>query len=524
MKSTNTVIRSVAPALVAAVVILVFGATGCTLGPEPQRTVTAADVGDTYIYDEGEKAAAAVEEDHDLSADFLWWQRFGDEATGELVEMALVANTDLQGAAARVLEAEALLRAAGGARLPQVGYGLSANRSRNSFVLPEIGRISPESTTYGTDLNVTWAADIFGKLKRSQQSAWASLLAEEAARDAILHLVVAQVVRTRVQVATLERALRIANEIRTSWESTASTVSRRYRNGLVGAVDLYLARENLESARAAEMALQGQIVVARNALDVLVGRRPGSGEELPQTLPDLPPLDPVPLGLPVELLDRRPDLRQSEMRLAASTYGIGVALADLYPSLTLTGSGGNRSDTLGQLVSSDTLIFSLVANIVGPIFSGGQRRAGVDAARARTEQAAATYAGAVLQALREVEDALALEANIREQLVYTDARVADARAGDRLAQERYQRGVEHLLTVLETQRRLRLAEETWISTQAQLWNARIDLFLALGGDWEPSNEGESSGSESHAASTTATLSSNPVPGPLTPDPETQEVS
>jgi len=212
------------------------------------------------------------------------------------------------------------------------------------------------------------------------------------------------------------------------------------------------------------------------------------------------------------------------MRLAASTFGIGVALADLYPSLTLTGSGGNRSDTLGQLVSSDTFIFSLVANIVGPIFTGGQRRAGVDAARARTEQAAAAYAGAVLQALREVEDALALEANIREQLVYTDARVADARAGDRLARERYQRGVEHLLTVLETQRRLRLAEESWISTQAELWNARIDLFLALGGDWEPSSEGEMSGSGSHAASTTAALAPTSDPGPRIPDPETQEVS
>jgi multidrug efflux system outer membrane protein len=381
-----------------------------------------------------------------------------------------------------------MLRAAGGARLPQVGYGGSVNRQRNSFVLPEIGRINPESTTWGVDLEISWQVDLFGKLKRTQQSAWAGLMAEKAGRDAVLHTVVASVVRARVLVATAQRAVAIAREIRTSWESTANTVERRYRSGLVGPVDLYLARENLASARAGEVALEGQVEVARNALDVLVGRRPGSGHDLPDALPQLPDLDPVPTGLPAELLDRRPDLRQSELRLAASTYGIGIALADLYPSLSLTASGGYRSDTLGTLVSSDNLVYTAVANLVGPLFTGGQRRAGVDAARARTEQAAATYAGAVLRALREVEDALALETSIRDQLAHTGQRVADARAADRLARDRYQRGVETLLRVLETERRVRLAEESWITTQASLWNARIDLFLALGGDWEPDIE------------------------------------
>jgi multidrug efflux system outer membrane protein len=198
----------------------------------------------------------------------------------------------------------------------------------------------------------------------------------------------------------------------------------------------------------------------------------------------------VPLGLPAELLDRRPDLRQSEMRLASATYGVGVAVADLYPSLSLTASGGTASDTLNDLVSSDTLVYNLVANLVGPLFTGGQRRAAVDAARARMEQAAASYAGAVLQALREVEDALVMEAAVREQLRYNTQRVADARSANRIASDRYQRGVESLLYVLETERRLRLAEEAWISTQADLWNVRIDLFLSLGGDWEPGDGGE----------------------------------
>jgi len=495
--------------------------SGCTLGPDPERPTTAADSSETYVH----AADQAISDDTGAGAQWpastLWWQRFGDETTTELVEMALEANPDLHVAAARVLEAEAMLDAAGGARLPQVGYGLSANRARNSFVLPEIGRLNPESTTYGTNLSISWQTDLFGKLKRTQQSSWANLLAEEAARDGVLHMVVASVVRARVQVANLERALDIARTIRISWESTTATVERRYRSGLVGAVDLYLARENLASVRASEVALEGGVLTARNALDVLVGRRPGSGAPLPRTLPELPPLDPVPLGLPAELLDRRPDLRQSEMRLASATYGIGVAVADLYPSLSLTASAGTASDTLAKLVSSETFIDNAVANLVGPLFTGGQRRAGVDAARARTEQAAASYAGDVLQALREVEDALVMEAYIREQLGYNDERVADARAANRIAKDRYQRGVEALLYVLETERRLRLAEESWIGTQTNLWNARIDLFLALGGDWEPD---ESSKESPQSASLTNSEDPTPNPEPRVPSPENQEVS
>ncbi len=502
----------------ALVAMLVLGA-GCTLGPDPERPVTAADVSATYVYAEEQETAAAPDAVTEWPSETLWWQRFGDETTEELVEMALDANPDLYVAAARVLEAEALLDAAGGARLPQIGYGLSANKARNSFVLPEVGRLNPESTTYGTNLNIAWQTDLFGKLKRSQQSTWANLLAEQAARDAVLHMVVASVVRARVQVATLERALDISRDVRISWESTAATVERRYRNGLVGAVDLYLARENLASVRAAEVALSGSVVTARNALDVLVGRRPGLSGPLPRTLPELPNLDPVPLGLPAELLDRRPDLRQSEMRLASATYGIGVAIADLYPSLSLTASGGTASDNLNNLISSETFVYNLVANLVGPLFTGGQRRAAVDAARARTEQAAGMYAGAVLQALREVEDALVMEATIRDQLRFNDQRVSDARAANRIAKDRYQRGVEALLYVLETERRLRLAEEAWITTQANLWNVRIDLFLALGGDWESTDA-----TEKTPTSAALTSSSIPSPEPPVPNPAVEEVS
>jgi multidrug efflux system outer membrane protein len=460
-------------AVVAGATLLSVG--GCTLGPEPARPVTVADASDTYVHaDDQEPTEPAVS---------AWWRTFGDETTTELVELALQNNTDLQAAAARVLEAEAGLRRAHGARLPQVGFGASATDQRVSFVLPEVGRRTIDSTTYSYNFNVSWQTDLLGRLKRTQQSSWASLLAQEEAREAMVHTVVALVVRSRVLVATAERALAINQEITKSWESTTNTVERRYRAGLAGAVELHLARENLAAVRASEAVIAGQLDLARLALDVLVGRRPGSGEPLPDTLSELPALEPVPLGLPAALLDRRPDLRQAEMQLASATYGVGAAIANLYPDLSLTGSIGASDDSFNDLTLTDGLVYNAVANLIGPIFSGGQRRANVDAAKARAEQATAQYAGVVLTALREVEDALVLGDSTRLNWEFSDQRVSEARAADRLAKQRYQRGVETLLTVLETERRLRLAEQAIINATADVWNARIDLFLALGGDW-----------------------------------------
>jgi multidrug efflux system outer membrane protein len=479
--------------------VVALAATGCTLGPEPERTVTNADVGEEFVY---------VSDGADLEPPEVspWWRTFGDETTTELVELALENNPDLKIAAARVLEAEASLKRAGGARLPQIGYGVSASEQRNSFVLPEIGRRDVDATTYSYDVNIAWQADLFGRLKRTQQSQWALLLAEEAAQEAVVHAVVASVVRARVLVATADWALDINREITRSWEATTRTVERRYRAGIAGAVELHLARENLAAARASEAVIAGQREQARLALDVLVGRRPGSAEMLPATLPQLPSLDPVPVGLPVALLDRRPDLRQAEMQLAAATYGVGAALANLYPDLSLTASIGENGDRINDLDLSN-FVYNIVANLTGPIFTGGQRRADVDAARARAEQAAAAYGGAVFNALREVEDALVMGDATLENFELTTERVSEARAADRIAKERYQRGVESLLTVLETERRLRLAEQANITSTSDVWNTRIDLFLALGGDWgtepavsddAPESDGESENADRSA--------------------------
>ncbi|MCD4750842.1 MAG: TolC family protein [Thermoanaerobaculales bacterium] len=465
---------------------ITLAVTGCTLGPDAERPLTAADTAATFV-----NAQDAETPDSELAP---WWTRFGDQTTTDLVELALENNTDLQVAAARLLEAEAAWGQSRSTLWPKVDYSISGSRTKSSFVLPEMGRRTIYSTTYSDGINVSYQIDLFGKLKRSRQAAWANLLAEQAARETIEHSVIAGVVRARVQVATAERAHEIAREIQTSWEQTLATVERRYRSGLVGAVDLHLARENLAATRAAETQLDAAVKMARHGLDVLVGRTPGTGPLLPDTLPELPDLSPVPAGLPAALLDRRPDLLRSEMQLSAAIYGIGAALADLYPSLSLTGSAGSSSDSLGDLLDIDSVVYNTVANLIGPIFSGGARKTEVEAARARANAAGATYAGVVLNALREVEDALVADEANRRRLEHTRYRLTEATSADTLSRERYSRGVEAFLKVLETERRLRSAEEALITTRADTWNTRIDLFLALGGDWTlPNTAPESAG-------------------------------
>jgi multidrug efflux system outer membrane protein len=412
-----------------------------------------------------------------------WWETFADPVTSELVEQALAGNTDLRAAAARVIEAEAGLAAARGSRWPQANLSLSGSRSKVSFVMPSIGRVGIYSTTYSDDLSVSYQVDLFGRLARSRQAAWSDLLAVAASRQALQHSVIAGVVRARVQVARLQQQLSLAESTAESWRTTFSIVEDRYSLGLVDAEEMHLSRQSLAAAEAAIPGLEQALAAARHGLDVLLGRRPGSGLDLPRTLPPTPELTPVPVGLPADLLDRRPDLVQTRMQLSSATARIGIAMANLYPSLTLTGSTGTRSDSLSDLASTDGLVYSAIASLVAPIFSGGQLRAEVRGAEARAEQAAAAYAAAVLQALREVEDALVAEEALAKQLVARRVQLESSTAAEELARARYHSGTGSMLQLLVADRARTTAEAALIAARADQWEARVALILALGGDW-----------------------------------------
>ena len=231
------------------------------------------------------------------------------------------------------------------------------------------------------------------------------------------------------------------------------------------------------------------MIQARNSLDVLLARRPGTSANLPQTLEELPELGPVPIGVPALLLERRPDIMAAEFTLRAANERVGVSIAQLYPDLTLTGTYGFSGDTVEEIFQQDeTEMYAAIMNLAQPIFRGGQIRAQIDASKARFEELAAIYAGTVLGAIREVEDALLTEQMLAEQLEQTQIRLTEAEAAEDLSRQRYQNGVEGILSVLESERRSRLAEEELIVLQGQIWTSRVNLYLALGGDWDKEEE------------------------------------
>ncbi len=460
--------------ITAAICLLV---SGCMVGPNYKRQQTTANTAPGYIY-----AGRHSQDSNDVAGAGRWWERFGDPTTTQLVSQALENNYDLQAAAARVLQAQALLVETRGRKLPDVSYNFNRNRNKTSFNF-DGGRFSNLSTTFSQDFTISYIVDLFGKLKRGERAAWADLLAAKANEQALVNAVISNVVKARADISTIQRRLAITQDDTENWQRNLEIIERRYSRGLVGPLDVRLARENLARSKAAEIVIELSLIRAQNAMDVLLGRRPGSSEQLPQTLPELPDLTPIPVGVPALLLDRRPDVMAAELALEASNERIGVSIAQLYPDLTLTGTWGRSADRWRDIWKDETEIYSAVLRLVQPIFKGGQLKARVDSAKARYAELAANYAGTVLTALREVEDALVREQLLQRRLRALQARFNEAVAAEKLAGQRYLRGVERLITVLETERRRRIAEDQLNNIKGELWTSRVDLFLALGGDW-----------------------------------------
>jgi len=450
--------------------------SGCNVGPEYSRPQTPADT-TAFVH-----AGKHIRDTNDFSRIGKWWQRFGDPVTAQLVNRALENNYDLRAAAARVLQARAALAEASGRQLPEVSYNFARSRGKTSFNFGG-GRFNNISTTFSQDISVAYILDLFGKLRHAERAAWADLLASKTNEDALINSIIASVIKARIDIATIQNALQIARGNTESRQKTLVIVERRYAQGLVGPVDVRLARENLAAAKATATALKLSLIKAHHALDVLVARQPGSAEFLPDTLAELPDLQPVPIGLPASLLDRRPDVQAAEFALKSANEQIGVSIAQLYPDLTLSASYGRSADIFDDLFIHETEVYSALFGITQPIFKGGQLRARVEGSKARYEELAANYANAVLAAIREVEDALVSEQMLQEQLKHVEKRFTEANAAENLSTQRYQRGVESILTVLESERRRRLAENELALLKGRIWTTRVNLFLALGGDW-----------------------------------------
>jgi len=452
--------------------------TGCMVGPDYVRPQTPVEQAQRYTW-----LPEQWPDTNEPNRIGPWWQTFGDPDINDLVVKALHHNTDILTARASVQRAVALLEQAHGLRLPEASYSMSRLRQRMSFDFPPAGgRLSFMSETWSQGISVGYITDLFGRLRRTERAAVDSLLASEADCEALKQAIVAQVVLTRIQLCTQKQLYLIAEATIQSWQRTLDITEDRYQGGLTSPLDVYFAKQSLAAAQAQKTLVEQQLYLLSHALSVLVGDLP-QDTELPKTVSLLPQLGPAPVGVPAVLLDRRPDIRAAEMRLAAATENVGVNLAGLYPDLAINASAGIDGSRWSDIFDMHNRVYALAIGLTAPVFQGGRLRAGVRAARADAEAAAQTYAGQILRAFQEVQDALMTEQLVTKRIGQYQESFQLAVEAEKLARDRYQQGAETILTVLETERNRRMVENDLAAAQGQRWEARVKLYLAIGGDW-----------------------------------------
>jgi outer membrane protein, multidrug efflux system len=452
--------------------IVCFGLSGCSVGPTYQRPAVVTPASFRGAASGAPSSAASL-------ADQRWWQLFDDEALRALIQTALAQNYDVRIAAARVLEAEAQLGVARSAQLPTLSGQLTA---QGRHVING-GDDDRSGMSYSPQVSASWELDFWGKLRRASESARADMLATEWGRRASITTLVSQVASSYFLLRSLDQQRGIAERALSARRESLRLTIRREQSGQGSLLDVRQAEELVHIADGDVIDLALRIEQQENAIRTLLGQDPGPiarGRALADQ--KLPPE--LPAGLPSSLLERRPDIQVAEQQLISANAQIGVAKAEYFPQLSLTGSGGIVSNALLTLFTSPTVLLSAIGNLAQPIFDGGRVRAGVQAADARSQQAALLYQRTVVQALREVSDALVACQRNRELVASRDALRQSSAQARALAELRYQNGTSSYLEVLDSESRLLGADFSVVQAQLSVLSSYVELYRAIGGGWE----------------------------------------
>ena len=413
-----------------------------------------------------------------------WWKSFGDEELTSLIERAAQSNLDLKLAEARIREARGLRGISAGALLPAVNASGSYSRNRQSENVPLPGA-GTQSNFYQAGFDASWEIDVFGGIRRSLEAADAEVDASIEARRDVLVTLLAEVGRNYLEVRGLQSELAIARQNLDAQKKTLELTQARFQAGRAAELDVVRAQAQVSATASQIPLLESLRIQATHRLGVLLGREPGSlREELLKTAAIPAPPPEVPVGLPSDLLRRRPDLRRAERELAASTARIGVATADLYPKFSLSGLFQLDSVTGSDFVKWGSRAWSVGPTIQWSIFQGGRIRARIEVENARQEQAAILYEKSILVALQEVEDALiayAKEQAHRAEL--SESVKANDKAVD-LANQRYTQGLVDFLSVLDAQRSLYASQDALVQSERRISEQLVALYKALGGGWQ----------------------------------------
>ncbi len=451
--------------------LLVLSLFGCAVGPDYVRP--EVDSPETWRVD---YAAAA-----DVS-NLRWWEQFQDPVLDGLIDTALRENKDLRIAAARVLEFAARVDIFRSGFFPQIGYQGDASRNRASReVFGGVPSGDRNYNNYSAAANLGWELDLWGRIRRATEAGRADLLAEEESRRTVILSLVSAVATSYVTLRQLDRQLEVSRDTLDSRAESLRLFEVKFKGGVISELELAQVRTEYEQAAAAIPPLERQIALTENALSILLGRNPGAiprGKAIDELIQP-----PVPEGVPSTLLARRPDIRAAEQNLVAANARIGVARAQYFPTISLTGLFGYASEQLGDLLQGSANLWSIGGSALGPIFTGGAITGQVRASEAVQRQALVGYLQTVQTAFREVDDALVNVQKSREQLVAEGRRVAALAEYARLAKLRYDEGYASYIEVLDAQRFLFDAQLQYVAVQGDVYASLVSTYKAMGGGW-----------------------------------------
>jgi NodT family efflux transporter outer membrane factor (OMF) lipoprotein len=421
-----------------------------------------------------------------------WWTTFNDPELNSLIQRSVASNLTLLSAEARVRQARAQLGIERSELFPMVNLDGAASKSRasrNATSPPLAGSVNPEGEMYQGGFDAGWEIDVFGGTRRSIESASADLYAQVDARRFVLVTLLAEVAHDYVTVRGLQRQLALTYSNLKSQQDTVSLTRSRFKAGLDSDLDVAEAEANVATTAADIPTLQIQIQQTIHQLGILLGQDPMAvAAELEKDAPIPPSPTEIPVGLPSDLLRRRPDVMEAERQLAESTANIGVAVANLFPKFSLTGSLGQQSARFGLIARADSTYWSIGPTVTWNVFNANQLVNQVRVSNALQQQALLNYKQTVLQSFSDVEDALvayAQDQNRTKALV--DAVTANQRSVD-LSNQLYSRGLIDFLDLLVAQRSLYTVQTDLAASQTNVATDLVQLYKALGGGWDEKNE------------------------------------
>lgn len=461
-------IRTKGGLLVVALAVL----TGCTVGPNYQPPV---------VHTPASYRGANPDQTTQSLGDVKWWDVFQDQQLQALIRTALKQNYDVQIAATRILQAQSRLVITRADQFPTAAIGPTLNAVRSPGIPGVFNAYS--YLAYEIAISASWNIDFWGRYRRATEAARASLRATEWGQHAVISTLVENIAAAYFQLRELDLELDIAKRTLGSRAQSLKLTTTLEQGGATSLVDVRQAQQLFETAAEAIPDTERQIEQAENQVSILLGEDP-TGIARGRALTEQPLPEAIPPGLPSQLLERRPDIREAEQQLIAANAEIGVARAQLFPQISLTGTGGFESIGLGNIATFGARAWNWSASLSQPIFNAGSLRANVKLAQAQRQEALLTYEQTIQTAFREVSDALIAYQKYRQFREHQQLLTAAAEDGARLSEIRYKGGATSYLEVLTS-------ETTYFSAQLNLARAQlgerlslVQVYNALGGGWE----------------------------------------